>query len=47
MNILIADDHELFLEGLKLVLSTHFKEATITAVKNYGELFDAIKDVLI
>lgn len=44
MNILIADDHELFLEGLKLVLSAHFKEATITAVKNYGELFDAIKD---
>ena len=43
MNILIADDHELFLEGLKLVLSTHFKEASITAVKSYNELFEAVQ----
>lgn len=43
MNILIADDHELFLEGLKLVLSAHFPQTTITAVKNYNELFDALQ----
>ena len=43
MKILIADDHELFLEGLKLILNTHFEAAHITAVKNYGELFEAVK----
>ena len=43
MKILIADDHELFLEGLKLVLKSHFKEAEVTAVKNYTELFAAIE----
>lgn len=43
MNILIADDHELFLEGLKLVLKSHFSDANIIAVKNYTELFEAIK----
>ncbi len=44
MNILIADDHELFLEGLKLVLKSHFNEANITAVKNYPELFEELKN---
>lgn len=44
MKILIADDHELFLEGLKLILSTHFDAAHIVAVKNYGELFDAVQN---
>ena len=43
MKILIADDHELFLEGLKLVLKSHFAEANVVAVKNYIELFEAIK----
>jgi len=43
MKILIADDHELFLEGLKLVLKSHFKEAEVTAVKNYTELFATIE----
>ncbi|MBO4293978.1 MAG: response regulator transcription factor [Alphaproteobacteria bacterium] len=43
MNILIADDHELFLEGLKLVLKSHFPQADITAVKDYQELFDILK----
>ena len=42
MDILIADDHELFLEGLKLVLNAHFAQANITAVKNYNELFDVL-----
>jgi len=43
MNILIADDHELFLEGLKLILKSHFQEADIVAVKNYIELFEALE----
>lgn len=42
MNILIADDHELFLEGLKLVLRSHFPQANIFAVKSYIELFDIL-----
>lgn len=42
MNILIADDHELFLEGLNLVLRSHFPQANIFAVKNYTELFDTL-----
>ena len=43
MNILIADDHELFLEGLKLILSANFENAQITAVHNYDELFEALQ----
>jgi len=43
MNILIADDHELFLQGLNLVLQTHFKDVTITKAKDYNELFEALK----
>ena len=42
MDILIADDHELFLEGLKLVLKSHFPQANITAVKDYPEVFETI-----
>ena len=44
MHILIADDHELFLEGLKLVLTSHFQDAEITSVKNYPELFEALNN---
>jgi len=43
MNILIADDHELFLEGLKLVLKSHFPEADVTSVKDYNELFTSLQ----
>ena len=43
MKILIADDHELFLQGLELVLKTHFDNISVTAVKDYTELFEAIK----
>ncbi|MBR6327456.1 MAG: response regulator transcription factor [Alphaproteobacteria bacterium] len=43
MKILIADDHELFLQGLNFVLKTHFDDVDITSVKNYTELYDAIR----
>lgn len=43
MNILIADDHELFLQGLQFVLKSHFENTNITAVKNYTELFEALQ----
>jgi len=43
MDILIADDHELFLQGLQFVLHSHFENTNITAVKNYTELFDALQ----
>lgn len=44
MKILIADDHELFLKGLELVLQSNFKQAEISCVKNYNELLDKIKE---
>jgi len=44
VNILIADDHELFLQGLNLVLKSHFENAIVTMVKNYNELFKAIDE---
>ncbi len=44
MKVLIADDHELFLQGLELVLKTHFENISITAVKDYTELFEAIEN---
>ncbi len=44
MKVLIADDHELFLQGLELVLKTHFEDISITAVKDYTELFEAIEN---
>ncbi len=43
MKVLIADDHELFLQGLSLVLQKHFKDITLTSVKDYNELFATIE----
>ena len=43
MNILIADDHELFLKGLELVLSMHYPDASIEAVCDYNNLFNALE----
>ena len=35
MKILIADDHELFLNGLEFVLSSEFVDAKIVKAKSY------------
>lgn len=43
MEILIADDHELFLQGLQFVLESHFKDSHITAVKDYAQLLSTVK----
>lgn len=43
MKILIADDHELFLQGLKFVLESHFKDSQITAVKDYTGLLSEVE----
>lgn len=43
MKILIADDHELFLKGLEMILSDFNPEAELVAVKNYAEIFAAIE----
>jgi len=43
MKFLIADDHELFLKGLELVLSNHYPDAELVLVHNYQDIFNAIK----
>lgn len=42
MKFLVADDHELFLRGLELVLSGRYPRAKILTANNYTELFDVI-----
>ncbi|MBE6445432.1 MAG: response regulator transcription factor [Alphaproteobacteria bacterium] len=44
MKILIADDHELFLKGLELILHDFDQNMTIVSAKNYTEVFEKIKD---
>ena len=43
MKILIADDHELFLKGLEMILSDYNSEAELVKAKNYTEMFEIIK----
>ena len=43
MRILIADDHELFLKGLELILSDFCPEAELVKACNYTEIFEIIK----
>ncbi len=43
MKILIADDHELFLKGLELILSDLDKDIKITLAHNYTEIFDILE----
>ncbi len=43
MKILIADDHELFLKGLELILSNLDKQVDISLAHNYTEIFDILK----
>ena len=42
MKILVADDHELFLKGLELVLSEYRADFEITTAKSYTEIFEII-----
>lgn len=43
MKILIADDHELFLKGLELILSDFSPDAELVMAKNYNEIFAVIE----
>ena len=43
MKILIADDHELFLKGLEMVLSDFSSEAELVKARNYSEIFAIIE----
>ena len=42
MKILIADDHELFLKGLEMILRDYNPELELVTAKNYTEVFAAI-----
>ncbi len=42
MKILIADDHELFLKGLEMILHDHDSKVEIVTAKNYNEIFSII-----
>lgn len=43
MKILIADDHELFLKGLELILSDLDKKVETVLAHNYTEIFDILE----
>ncbi len=42
MKILIADDHELFLKGLEMILADYDKTAEIVTAKSYSEIFSVM-----
>ena len=42
MKILVADDHELFLKGLELVLSDYKPDFEIVTAKSYTDVFETI-----
>ena len=42
MKILIADDHELFLKGLEMILADYNPEAKIVSAKSYSDIFKHI-----
>ena len=43
MKILIADDHELFLKGLEMILSDYNPEAELFKARDYNEIFEIIE----
>ncbi|MBP5215275.1 MAG: response regulator transcription factor [Alphaproteobacteria bacterium] len=43
MKFLIADDHELFLQGLEFILRKEYSDAEIVLAKNYTEIFDILE----
>lgn len=44
MKFLIADDHELFLQGLEFILQKEYPKATIVSTNSYTGIFDILKD---
>ncbi len=44
MKILIADDHELFLQGLEFILQKQYPEAQIVLASNYNDIFQILKE---
>lgn len=45
MKILIADDHELFLQGLEFILHKEYPEAEIMLADSYTGIFDILQKV--
>ena len=43
MKFLIADDHELFLQGLEFVLHKEFPQAEIMLANNYVSVFEVLE----
>lgn len=43
MRVLIADDHELFLKGLEMILHDYNEKLQLVTAKNYTEIFAAIE----
>lgn len=43
MKILIADDHELFLKGLELILQDYIPGVNLVTAKSYTDIFDNLK----
>jgi len=43
LKILVADDHELFLKGLELILTDMNPEVQLVFAKNYNEIFSVIE----
>lgn len=44
MKFLIADDHELFLQGLEFILRKEYPQAEIVSAKNYTEIFAILEE---
>ena len=42
MRILIADDHELFLQGLEFIIRKNYPEAEIILANSYTDIFKII-----
>ncbi|MBR1825738.1 MAG: response regulator transcription factor [Alphaproteobacteria bacterium] len=43
MKFLIADDHELFLQGLEFILHKEYPQTEIVLAKNYTEIFSVLE----
>ena len=44
MRVLIADDHELFLRGLEMILKDYNQDIELVSARNYSEIFSIIKN---
>lgn len=43
MKFLIADDHELFLQGLEFILKKEYPNVELVTANNYGEIFSILE----